>query len=81
MYGTQIILRKKKYTPAVRSKISSKFIFTSCVIYPDRTYYWVCVVVKDVLLCGAATSHSNSLYEGQQGDADQSVHGNNKTRS
>ena len=38
-----------------------------CVILPDRAYYWVCVLIKDIgrrlpleLQC--------SLYQGQQGD-------------
>ena len=48
----------------MRSKISSKLIFASCVWYSDRAYYWVCVLIKDIgrrlpleLQC--------SLYQGQ----------------
>ena len=44
-----IILRSKnKHTPAVRSRISSKIIFASCVPYSDRAYYWACVLIKDL---------------------------------
>ena len=65
--------KKWKYTPAVRSKISSKLIFASCVWYSDRAYYELCVLIKDVgrrlplqLQCS---------YQGQQGDVSQSVRG------
>ena len=64
---------KTKYAPAVRSKISSKLIFASCVCdTPIASTYWVCVLIKDIgrrlpleLQC--------SLYQGQQGDVIQSV--------
>ena len=68
----------KKYKnthPAGRPKISSKLIFARCVLYSDRAYDWVCVLIKDIgrrlqleLQC--------SLYQGQQGDDNQSVRGN-----
>ena len=70
-----------KYTTAVRLKISSKLILASCVRYSDRSYYYtvVCSLIKETgrrlpleLQC--------SLHQGQQGDANQSVHGNCKTR-
>ena len=70
--------KKWKYTPAVRSKISSKLIFASCVWYSDRAHYELCVLIKGVgrrlplqLQCS---------YQGQQGDICQSVRGNYKTR-
>ena len=50
---------RKKYTPAVRSKIPSKFISACCVRYNDRAYYWVCVVNKDCCCC-CCCSHINS---------------------
>ena len=71
--------KKWNYTPAVRSKISSKLIFASCVWYSDRAYYELCVLIKDIgrrlplqLQCS---------FQGQQGDFSQSVRGNYKTRS
>ena len=70
--------KKWKYTPAVRSKISSKPILASCVWYPDRAHYELCVLIKDIgrrlplqLQCS---------YQGQQGDFSQSVRWNYKTR-
>ena len=75
---TLTVYYKKKYTPAVRSKILSKLIFASCVWYSDRAYYGLCVRIKDIgrrlplqLQCS---------YQGQQGDISQSVRGNYKTR-
>ena len=50
----------------MRSKISSKLIFASCVWYSDRAYYELCVLIKDIgrrpplqLQCS---------YQGQQDD-------------
>ena len=43
-----IYYKKIKYTPAVRSKISSKLIFASCVWYSDRAHYELCVLIKDI---------------------------------
>ena len=70
--------KKWKYTPAVRSKISSKLIFASCVWYSDRAYYEFWVLIEDIgrrlplqLQCSC---------QGQQGDFSQSVRGNFKTR-
>ena len=68
------------HSPAVRSNILLKLIFASCGLwYPDRAYYWVCVLIKDIgrrlpleLQC--------SLYQGQQGDASQSVRRNYMSR-
>ena len=40
--------KKWKYTPAVRTKISSKLIFASCVWYSDRAHYELCVLIKDI---------------------------------
>ena len=62
----------------MRSKISSKLIFASCVRYSDRAHYELCVLIKDIgrrlplqLQCS---------YQGQQDDFSQSVRGNYKTR-
>ena len=62
----------------MRSKISSKLIFASCVLYSDRAHYELCVLIKDIgrrlplqLQCS---------YQGQQDDFSQSVRGNYKTR-
>ena len=30
------------------SKILSKLVFASCVWYPDREYYGLCVLIKDI---------------------------------
>ena len=45
----------------------------------DRAYYWMCVIIKDIdrrlpveLQC--------RLYQGQQGDVNESVRGNYRTR-
>ena len=61
-----IIKNENTLRPAVRSKISSKFIFASCVCYSDRAYYELCVLIEDTgrrlplqLQCS---------YQGQQGD-------------
>ena len=35
----QIYYKKWKYTPAVRSNLSSKLIFASCVWYSDRAHF------------------------------------------
>ena len=44
-----IYYKKWKYTPAVRSKISSKLIFERiCVWYSDRAHYELCVLIKDI---------------------------------
>ena len=68
--------KKWKYTPAVRSKISSKLMFASCVWYSDRAHYELCVLMKDIgrrlplqLQCS---------YQGKQDDFSQSVRGNYK---
>ena len=60
------------------SNIFSKSVFASCVWYSDRTYYVLCVLIKDIgrwlplqLQCS---------YQGQQGDISRSVRGNYKTR-
>ena len=73
-----IYYKKWKYTSAVRSKISSKLIFASCVWYSDRPHYELCVLIMEIgrrlplqLQCS---------YQGQQGDFSQSVRGNYKTR-
>ena len=62
----------------MRSNILSKLIFASCVWYSDRTYYGLCVLIKDIgrrlplqLQCSC---------QGQQVDVRQSVRGNYKTR-
>ena len=61
----EVYYKKWKYTPAVRSKISSKLIFASCV-YSDRAYHELCVLIKDIgrrlplqLQCS---------YQGRRGD-------------
>ena len=78
MRQVDIYYKKWKYTPAVRSKMSSKLIFASCVWYSDRAHYELCVLIKDIgrrlplqLQCS---------YQGQQDDFSQSVRGNYKTR-
>ena len=55
----------------MRSKISSKLTFASCVRYSDRAHYEFCVLIKDIgrrlplrLQCS---------YQGQQDDFSQSV--------
>ena len=71
--------KKWKYTPAVRSKISSKLIFASCAWFFDRAHYYeLCVLIKDIgqrlplqLQCS---------YQGQHDDLSQSVRGNYKSR-
>ena len=70
--------KKKKHSTPVRSTISSKLIFESCVWYSDRAYYGLCVLIKDIgrrlplqLQCS---------YQGHQGDVSQSARGNCKTR-
>ena len=70
----------KKYTPAVRSKILSKIIFARCVIllYSDRAYYGLCVLIKDIGRRVPLELQQCSMYQGQQGDVSQSVRGNNK---
>ena len=62
----------------MRSNISSKLIFASCVWYSDRAHYELCVLIKDIgrrlplqLQCS---------YQGQQDDFCQSVRENYKTR-
>ena len=76
--GVYIYYKKWNNTPAVRSKISSKLIFASCVWYSDLAYYELCVLIKDIgrrlplqLQCS---------YQGQQDDFSQSARGNYKTR-
>ena len=46
-----VYLKKKHYTPAVRSKILSKLIFASDVWYSDRAYCEFWVLIK-CILCG-----------------------------
>ena len=47
--------------------------------YSDRAYYWVCVLIKDI--CRRLPLELQcSLYQGQQGDLNQSVRGNYQTR-
>ena len=58
---------------------SSKLILASCVWYPDRAYYWVCVLMKGIGR-RLPLQLQRSLYHGQQGDVSQSVRGNYKTR-
>ena len=62
----------------LRSKISSKLIFASCVWYSDRAHYELCALIKDIgrrlplqLQCS---------YQGQQDESSQSVRGNYATR-
>ena len=73
-----VYYKKWKYTPAVRSKISSKLIFASCVWYSDRAYYELCVLIKDI--SRRLPLQLQRSYQGQQGDVSQSVRGNYKTR-
>ena len=62
----------------MRSKISSKLIFASCVWYSDRAYYELCVFIKDI--DRRLPLQLQCTYQGQQGDVSQSVRGNYKTR-
>ena len=73
-----IYYKKLKYTPAVRSKISSKLIFASCVWYSDRAHYGLCVLIKDI--SRRLPLQLQCSYQGQQDDFSQSVRGNYKTR-
>ena len=77
MYTNRLLL-KFKYTPAVRSKISSKFIFASCVWYSDRAHYELCVLIKDI--GRGLPLELQCSYQGQQDNFSQSVRGNYKTR-
>ena len=43
-----LIFQKKKYTPAARSNILSELIFASCVLYSDRAYYGLWVLINDI---------------------------------
>ena len=79
-HQSSVNYKNKSNIPAARSKILSKLTFASCVRYSDRACYGVCVLNKDIgrrlplqLQC--------SLYQGQQGDVNQSVRGNNKNPS
>ena len=74
----QYYYKKWKYTPAVRSKISSKLIFASCLWYSDRAHYELCVLIKDI--GRRLPLQLQSSYQGQQDDFSQSVRGNYKTR-
>ena len=74
-----IVLKKLKYTPAVRSKILSKLIFASCVWYSDRAYWRLCVLVEDISRW-LPLQQLQCSYQGQQGDVRKSVRGNYKTR-
>ena len=63
--------------PAVRSKkISSKLTFASRVLYSARAYYWVFVLIKNIGRRLHLEIQQCSLYQGQQGDVNQSVRGN-----
>ena len=46
IHRDKYILKKIKYTPAVRSKISSKLIFASCVWYSDKYIYNIYIIYK-----------------------------------
>ena len=52
----------------------------SCVWYSDRAYYWVCVLIKGICQRLPLGLQQCSLYQGQQGDVNQSVRINYKTR-
>ena len=58
--SSQLYYKKWKYTPAVRSKISSKLILASCVWYSDRAHYELCVLIKDI---------GTAIYDGQGAEA------------
>ena len=62
----------------MRSKISSKLIFASCVWYSDRAHYELCVLIRD--LGRRLPLQLQCSYQGQQDDFSQSVRGNYKTR-
>ena len=70
--------KKWKYTPAVRSKISSKLIFARCVWYSDHAHYELCVLMKD--MGRRLPLQLQCSYQGQQGDFSQSVRWNYKAR-
>ena len=70
--------KKIKYTPAVGSNILSKLIFASCVWYSDRSYYGLCVIIKDI--GRRLPLQPQCSYQGQQGDVRQSVRENYETR-
>ena len=46
--GKIYITKKLKCTPAVRSEISSKLVFATCVQHSDRAYYRVCALIKNI---------------------------------
>ena len=70
--------KKWKYTSAVRSKISSRLIFASCVWYSDRAHYELCALIMDI--GRGLPLQLQCSYQGHQGDFRQSVRGNYKTR-
>ena len=76
---SKCILCKLKYTPAVRSNILSKLIFSSCVWYSDRAYFGLCVLFKDTIGRRLPLQLQCS-YQGQQGDVRHSMRGKYKTR-
>ena len=61
----------------MRSKISSKPSFVSCVRYSDRAYHGLCVLIKDIVRRWLPLQLQCS-YQGQQGDVSQSVRENYK---
>ena len=73
-----MFLNKFRYTPAVRSKILSKFNLARCVRYSYRACCGRCVAIKD--LGRRLPLQLQCSYQGQQGDVSQSVRGNYKTR-
>ena len=79
MTTTTIIKNENTLQLAVRSKISSKLIFASCVWYSDRAHYELCVLIKDIGR-RRPLQQLQCSYQGQQGDFSQSVRGNYKTR-
>ena len=73
---TYIIKNENTLQLAVRSKISSKLIFASCVLYSDRAHYELCVLIEDI--GRRLPSQLQCSYQGQQDDFSQSVRGNYK---
>ena len=62
----------------MRSNILSKLISASCVWYSERAYYGFGVIIEG--MGRRLPLQLQCSYQGQQGDASQSMRGNYKTR-
>ena len=73
---SQILQKSKTHSSCEMEDFVEKLIFASCVCYSDRAYYWVCVSSTNI---GRRLRLEPDCTKGQQGDVNQSVHGNYKT--